>query len=124
MEDEETASTLKSAHLAEWIHKNGGDATRHHHHDPYHVDENGVETPYKRPGGGYEGVGFSHYGKDEVEGFYGTSNAGAACVPAYEHIEGCVAGGNIQTFKGKSLDECKQICDKMELCKGIEYFTK
>jgi len=25
MEDEDTASTLKSAHLAEWIHKNGGD---------------------------------------------------------------------------------------------------
>jgi len=41
LEDEDTASTLKSAHLAEWIHKNGGDANKHHHHDPYHIDENG-----------------------------------------------------------------------------------
>lgn len=81
MEDEETASTLKSAHLAEWIHKNGGDATVHHHHDPYHLDENGKKTVYKRPGEGYEGVGFDHYGKDDVDGFYGTSRTGADCVP-------------------------------------------
>ena len=42
LEDEDTASTLKSAHLAEWIEKNGGDPSKHHHHDPYHLDENGV----------------------------------------------------------------------------------
>jgi len=65
MEDEETASTLKSAHLSEWIHKNGGKEDQHHHHDPYHLDENGKATTYKRPGGGYEGVGFDHVGKNE-----------------------------------------------------------
>ena len=124
MEDEDTASTLKSAHLAEWIHKNGGDGDRHHHHDPYHIDEAGVEHRYARPGGGYEGVGFNHYGQDEESGFYGTANPGARCTPSYEHIKGCVAGHNLNTFKGKSLEACKQICDKMESCKGFEYFVK
>lgn len=75
MEDEETADTLKSAHLAEWIHKNGG-SDRHHHHDPYHIDGDGKETEYSRPGGGYAGVGFDHVGKGEVNGFYGYSNKG------------------------------------------------
>ena len=102
MEDEETASTLKSAHLAEWIHKNGGDPDVHHHHDPYHLDENGNQTVYARPGGGYEGVGFNHYGKDDVDGFYGTSKSGAECAPTYKHIEGCVLGGNLETHKGKT----------------------
>ena len=104
MEDEDTASTLKSAHLAEWIHKNGGDGDRHHHHDPYHIDEEGNEHLYARPGGGYEGVGFDHYGKDQESGFYGSTNPGARCTPAYVHIKGCVAGHNIDTFKGKSLE--------------------
>lgn len=102
MEDEETASTLKSAHLSEWIHKNGGKEDQHHHHDPYHLDENGKATTYKRPGGGYEGVGFDHVGKNEQDGFYGTANKTAACVVAaqtYTHFEGCVLGGNIETFK-------------------------
>ena len=124
MEDEDTASTLKSAHLAEWIHKNGGDALVHHHHDPYHLDENGQQTPYKRPGGGYEGVGFNHEGKDEEDGNYGTSQIGADCVPKYTHIRGCVLGGNLETFKGKTQNECKAICDGMANCKGFEYYVK
>ena len=95
LEDEETAMTLKSAHLAEWIHKTGGDPNQHHHHDPYHLDENGKETLYKRPGGGYEGVGFDHYGKNEEHGFYGTARAGADKTPRYEHIKGCVLGANL-----------------------------
>ena len=36
-EDEDTANTLQSAHLAEWLSKNAG-AADHHHHDPYHLD--------------------------------------------------------------------------------------
>lgn len=86
LEDEETSSTLKSAHLAEWIHKNGGDPAQHHHHDPYHLDENGKATPYKRPGGGYEGVGFNHVGKDDADGFYGTSANGAYCTAVYKQV--------------------------------------
>jgi hypothetical protein len=34
--DEDAASTLKSAHLAEWVH--GMTADEHHHHDPYYFD--------------------------------------------------------------------------------------
>lgn len=74
LEDEDTADTLKSAHLAEWIHHNGGDPSRHHHHDAYHIGDGGKETPYARPGGGYGGVGFNHVGRDEAHGFYGLSN--------------------------------------------------
>lgn len=74
LEDEETSDTLKSAHLSEWIHKNGGDPTRHHHHDPYHIDGEGKETLYTRPGGGYNGVGFNHAYKDDPSGGYGSSN--------------------------------------------------
>lgn len=124
MEDEDTASTLKSAHLAEWIHKNGGEASQHHHHDPYHLDENGKATPYRRPGGGYEGVGFNHFGKNDPDGYYGTSNLGAECVPQYEHVLGCVLGANLDTHKGKTVDECKTICDSMDICKGFEYYVR
>lgn len=74
LEDEDTADSLQSAHLAEWIHKNGGDSTRHHHHDPYHIDGKGEETLYSRPGAGYTGVGFDHAGKDEASGLYGYAN--------------------------------------------------
>lgn len=74
MEDEDTADTLKSAHLAEWIQRNGGDSARHHHHDPYHIDGQGNETEYARPGGGYTGAGFDHNGKDDLSGLYGNSN--------------------------------------------------
>lgn len=76
MEDEDTADTLKSAHLAEWIAKNGGDSTRHHHHDPYHIDGNGNETLYRRPGGGYQGVGFNHAYRADPDGGYGNANKG------------------------------------------------
>ena len=62
--------------MAEWIHKNGGDPDRHHHHDPYHIDGQGKETEYARPGGGYQGVGFDHAGRTEPSGFYGYSNKG------------------------------------------------
>lgn len=124
LEDEDTSQTLKSAHLAEWIHKTGGDPEQHHHHDPYHLDENGKETIYKRPGGGYEGVGFDHYGKDNADGFYGTAKAGADCVPKYEHIKGCVLGGNLVTHKGKTIQECKAICDGMDNCLGVEYYVR
>ena len=71
IEDEETSDTLKSAHLAEWIHKNGGNPDRHHHHDPYHIDGQGNETEYSRPGGGYGGVGFDHAYRNELNGNYG-----------------------------------------------------
>jgi hypothetical protein len=62
--------------LAEWLSKNAG-ASDHHHHDPYHLDQNGDRTYYKRPGGGYqgtEGQGFDHVGKNEFSGYYGMAN--------------------------------------------------
>lgn len=74
LEDEDTADTLKSAHLAEWIHKNGGDGLKHHHHDPYYLDGEGKETEYARPGGGYGGVGFDHAYRNDIDGGYGENN--------------------------------------------------
>ena len=61
-EDEDMASTLKSAHLAEWIHGYSGDD--HHHHDPYYIDENG-KRHYNLNYGGYEGPGRNHYGRNQ-----------------------------------------------------------
>lgn len=61
-EDEDTASTLKSAHLAEWIH--GLSQSDHHHHDPFYIDEHG-KRHYNLNHGGYEGPGHSHYGRNQ-----------------------------------------------------------
>jgi hypothetical protein len=35
--------------------------------------------------------------------------------------KGCVNGQNIKLFKGKSVQECKDLCDGNDLCKAIEY---
>lgn len=81
IEDDDTASTLKSAHLAEWLHHNGGDKDVHHHHDPYYIDGEGNTRHYNRPGGGYQGVGFNHdYSKSE-SGHYGEFNTGYQVTP-------------------------------------------
>jgi len=80
-EDEDAAGTLKSAHLAEWIHGMGGDRTVHHHHDPYYIDEHG-KRHYTLPYGGYEGPGRNHYGKKSPHGNYGFA------LPGYEVTKG------------------------------------
>jgi len=66
---------LKSAHLSEFLHGNGGNEAEHHHHDPYYTDENDTHRYYSRPGGGYEGQGFDHGYKDLKSGNYGVFNA-------------------------------------------------
>lgn len=86
-EDEDAAGTLKSAHLAEWIHGLGGDRADHHHHDPYYIDEHG-KRHYKLPHGGYEGPGHSHYGKKEAHGHYGHATPGSVVSPGFEDANG------------------------------------
>ena len=40
----------------------------------------------------------------------------------WEHIpKGCVNGKNINHYTGKSVQECKNICDSNPLCKAFEY---
>ena len=82
IEDDDTAATLKSAHLAEWLHHNGGDKDTHHHHDPYYIDGEGNTRHYKRPGLGYEGRGFDHEYAPTESGHYGEFN------PQYEPAPG------------------------------------
>lgn len=57
-EDEDTAGTLKSAHLAEWLHGYHNE----NHHDPFYLDEYG-KRHYNLQHGGYEGPGHNHYGR-------------------------------------------------------------
>jgi len=74
VEDEDVASTLKSSHLSEWIHGTGGNQEMHHHHDPFYTDEGDHQRYYSRPGGGYEGIGHDHDGRDVAHGNYGKFN--------------------------------------------------
>jgi len=90
-EDEDAASTLKSAHLAEWVH--GMVADEHHHHDPYYFDQHG-KRHYKR-GNGYEGKGHNHYGKKEDNGYYGVDTPGYSVSKGFEDAYGL--------YKGKDL---------------------
>ena len=41
----------------------------------------------------------------------------------YQQIEGCVTNSNIEKHSGKTLAECKEICDKATDCKGFDFFT-
>ena len=89
-EDDDTASTLKSAHLAEWIHGMGG--RDHHHHDPYYVDEHG-KRHYQHPHAGYEGPGHVHYGRSTPTGYYGAYLEGYSPDKAWESAYGLYKGG-------------------------------
>jgi len=86
-EDEDAAGTLKSAHLAEWIHGLGGDRTVHHHHDPYYIDQHG-KRHYTLPHGGYEGPGHSHYGKKVPHGYYGEHTPGSEITKGFDDAYG------------------------------------
>jgi len=91
-EDEDAAGTLKSAHLAEWLHGMGGSRAQHHHHDPYYIDQHG-KRHYKLPGGGYEGAGRSHYGRKESHGYYGANTPGSVISKGFEDAYGYYKGG-------------------------------
>jgi hypothetical protein len=63
------------------------------------------------------------YDEDEL----GTLKSGQArintCAQAdYAHLpKGCVEGHNIVTYTGKTIDECKAICDSKTSCKSFEF---
>lgn len=99
-EDEDAAGTLKSAHLAEWIHGLGGDRSMHHHHDPYYIDQHG-KRHYNLPHGGYEGPGRSHYGKKEAHGFYGEHTPGSKISKGFDDAYGYYKSGSEGTAEGK-----------------------
>lgn len=88
-EDEDAASTLKSAHLAEWVH--GMVADKHHHHDPYYFDSHGKR--HYKAGNGYEGPGHNHYGKGNDTGFYGVDTPGYTPSKGFEEAYGLYKGG-------------------------------
>jgi len=45
-----------------------------------------------------------------------------AKTPEYDHHpKGCVSGHNIKLYNGKTLQECKNICDKTAGCVAFEY---
>lgn len=98
-EDEDAAGTLKSAHLAEWIHGMGGSRAQHHHHDPYYIDEHG-KRHYKLPHGGYEGPGRSHYGKGQSHGYYGHATPGSAVSKGWEDSNGYMNDKAMSDEKG------------------------
>jgi len=100
-EDEDAAGTLKSAHLAEWLHGMGGSRAQHHHHDPYYIDQHG-KRHYKLPHGGYEGPGRSHYGKGQGHGYYGHATPGSKVSPGFEDAYGYYKGGGSKEGEGKA----------------------
>lgn len=41
---------------------------------------------------------------------------------SYEHLsKACVYGGNIVKYADKSVEECRDLCDREDLCKAFEY---
>ena len=107
-EDEDAAGTLKSAHLAEWIHGMGGSRAEHHHHDPYYIDQHG-KRHYNLPHGGYEGPGRSHYGKGESHGYYGAATPGSRVTKGWEDSYGYMANAPpAEGAKGEAPTEIKE----------------
>ena len=42
----------------------------------------------------------------------------------YVPTKGCTNGHNIEKLRGKTMEECEDICSDMDNCKGIEFFVK
>lgn len=99
-EDDDAAGTLKSAHLAEWIHGYHGD----HHHDKYYKDAYG-KRHYQLPYGGYEGPGHDHYGKNLGHGNYGKYNPDGEAKEGWEDSVGYYKGGEGEGDEGEGGEE-------------------
>lgn len=41
----------------------------------------------------------------------------------YTQIKGCVSGNNIKKYTRKTPEQCENICNRTDGCKGFEYFV-